>query len=115
MVSRPHSYTFLHNEFRKLPKKVMKDLKLNSRPQPPPLPSTYPPPVHFSAVTETVDAMINNYVKANGDGMDKEMFKDAMYTKVQQSCVAAGEPVGVLAAQSVGEPSTQVSATMFNL
>jgi len=117
MISRPAAYTHLYSEFRNLPKKIMNDLKESTRPEPPPLPSIHPPPVHFSAVTEVVDSMINDYLKTRPDGSskaDKKTFRDAMYTKVQQSCIAAGEPVGVLAAQSVGEPSTQMTLNTFH-
>ena len=43
-----------------------------------------------------------------------ESFKDMIYTKFQRSMVEAGEPVGVLAAQSVGEPSTQMTLNTFH-
>merc|ERR1712121_367942 len=58
--------------------------------------------------------MINKYVKDNKTSMDVDRFKDAMYLKVQQSHVCPGEPVGVLAAQSVGEPSTQMTLNTFH-
>ena len=41
-------------------------------------------------------------------------FKDMMYTKFMHAMVDAGEPVGVLAAQSVGEPSTQMTLNTFH-
>ena len=37
-----------------------------------------------------------------------------MYTKFMHAMVDAGEPVGVLAAQSVGEPSTQMTLNTFH-
>ena len=37
-----------------------------------------------------------------------------MYLKTMKSTVDAGEPVGVLAAQSVGEPSTQMTLNTFH-
>ena len=37
-----------------------------------------------------------------------------MRLKFQTSIVDAGEPVGVLAAQSVGEPSTQMTLNTFH-
>jgi hypothetical protein len=41
-------------------------------------------------------------------GPTKSLFNLLAWTKAQRAFVAAGEPVGVLAAQGVGEPSTQV-------
>lgn len=37
-----------------------------------------------------------------------------MYTKCIEGCAAPGEPVGLLAAQSVGEPSTQMTLNTFH-
>ena len=37
-----------------------------------------------------------------------------MYTKFMRSMVEAGEPVGIIAAQSVGEPSTQMTLNTFH-
>ena len=37
-----------------------------------------------------------------------------IYTKFQRGLVDAGEPVGVIAAQSVGEPSTQMTLNTFH-
>ena len=42
------------------------------------------------------------------------MFKDMIYTKFQRGLVDPGEPVGVIAAQSVGEPSTQMTLNTFH-
>ena len=54
--------------------------------------------------------MIANYHSSLKD----DSFKDMIYTKFQRSMVEAGEPVGVLAAQSVGEPSTQMTLNTFH-
>ncbi len=40
--------------------------------------------------------------------LSKGAFNVLMWMKSLRSAVEPGEPVGVLAAQSVGEPSTQV-------
>lgn len=42
-------------------------------------------------------------------------FRKVMYFKYQQSLVAPGEPVGVVGAQSIGEPSTQMTLNTFHL
>ncbi len=38
----------------------------------------------------------------------RRAFQEMVYLKSLRAMVEPGEPVGVLAAQSVGEPSTQV-------
>ena len=82
--------------------------------KPDPIASRYLPPVNFSSVTEVCDEMINNYASNYKNKIDADRFKEAMYLKVQQSSVSPGEPVGVLAAQSVGEPSTQMTLNTFH-
>lgn len=44
----------------------------------------------------------------------KSSFKDAIYLKSLTSLCQPGEAVGVLAAQSVGEPSTQMTLNTFH-
>lgn len=44
----------------------------------------------------------------------KSKFKDAVYWKSFKSLCQPGEAVGVLAAQSVGEPSTQMTLNTFH-
>merc|ERR1712226_981727 len=64
--------------------------------------------------------MINNYVEANKSRtnnarkFDEDDLIDTLYMKVMQAQVEPGEPVGVLAAQSVGEPSTQMTLNTFH-
>merc|ERR1719289_548041 len=62
-----------------------------------------------------MDQMVNDYIKTNKKSLkDKDRFKEAIYMKVQLATVDPGEPVGVLAAQSVGEPSTQMTLNTFH-
>ena len=43
----------------------------------------------------------------------QEEFRWLMFSKYHQSLVQAGEAVGLLAAQSIGEPSTQMTLNSF--
>jgi len=112
-ISRPRAYFNTEKEFRGLNSSIMEDLKKNTASRPPPLASTHLPPIHYSAITEVCDEMINSYLKKDKE-VDKNRFKEAIYMKVQQASVSPGEPVGVLAAQSVGEPSTQMTLNTFH-
>eukprot|EP00201_Polytomella_parva_P014628 CAMPEP_0175069470 /NCGR_PEP_ID=MMETSP0052_2-20121109/18211_1 /TAXON_ID=51329 ORGANISM="Polytomella parva, Strain SAG 63-3" /NCGR_SAMPLE_ID=MMETSP0052_2 /ASSEMBLY_ACC=CAM_ASM_000194 /LENGTH=1785 /DNA_ID=CAMNT_0016336545 /DNA_START=347 /DNA_END=5704 /DNA_ORIENTATION=- len=47
--------------------------------------------------------------------IDTETFKKLMQLKFMRGMAAAGEAVGVLAAQSVGEPSTQMTLNTFHM
>jgi hypothetical protein len=42
-------------------------------------------------------------------------FRDLMLLKFMRSLAAPGEAVGVIAAQSIGEPSTQMTLNTFHM
>lgn len=48
------------------------------------------------------------------DENDKEIVKESIRLKAMAATSAAGEPVGCIAAQSVGEPSTQMTLNTFH-
>lgn len=45
---------------------------------------------------------------------DKKSVKESIRLKAMAATAAAGEPVGCVAAQSVGEPSTQMTLNTFH-
>ncbi len=47
--------------------------------------------------------------------LSRSKFKTAVYLKYLNSLICPGESVGILAAQSVGEPSTQMTLNTFHL
>lgn len=46
---------------------------------------------------------------SSGSAPSAEQFRELMYVKYQASAAQPGEAVGLLAAQSIGEPSTQMT------
>lgn len=54
------------------------------------------------------------YDFSNITGQQKEAIVDMMSLKSMLSVCCPGEPVGLLAAQSVGEPSTQMTLNTFH-
>ncbi len=46
--------------------------------------------------------------------LDIEQFKELIYLKSVKSCITPGDSVGVIAAQSIGEPSTQMTLNTFH-
>merc|ERR1719507_440548 len=59
--------------------------------------------------------MIDNVTRGNNTRhFEENDWKEMLYMKVLQAQVEPGEPVGVLAAQSVGEPSTQMTLNTFH-
>jgi len=84
---------------------------------------------HVGVVSERFQDKLESYVERNpdlvlADGseeadqkavLSKVAFNLLMWMKAMRSGVDAGEPVGVLAAQSIGEPSTQMTLNTFHL
>ena len=62
----------------------------------------------LGAVSDRVEALLNEVDAEKG-------MRDAVYDKYARSLAAPGEAVGALAAQSVGEPSTQMTLNTFHL
>jgi len=83
-----------------------------------PVSCVFPPSVYYSSVSERLEAMLENYLK-DGEGKhlgkkEQKKFRETVYYKALSSTCHPGEPVGVLAAQSVGEPSTQMTLNTFH-
>lgn len=86
---------------------------------PDPIPSKFSPEYRFGVINEQLDALIQGYLKnrpvSSYDGFtESAKFVDVMNAKYLASMAAPGEPVGLLAAQSIGEPSTQMTLNTFH-
>ncbi len=67
-------------------------------------------------MTNNPDKIIKNTkLGIDGDVIGKKTFQGIMDVKYMKSLVDPGEAVGVVAAQSVGEPSTQMTLNTFHL
>ncbi|KAG5680123.1 hypothetical protein PVAND_009648 [Polypedilum vanderplanki] len=86
---------------------------LSTKKCPPPLTSKYPPHLFFGAISECAQEILDKYLKNNND-VDKESIHDMFSLKSMKSLAEPGEPVGILAAQSIGEPSTQMTLNTFH-
>lgn len=80
---------------------------------PNPITAKLQPDVHFYSITEKLEELINNYMKEH-DTVSRSIVKDMIGLKSIASYCPPGEPVGLLAAQSVGEPSTQMTLNTFH-
>jgi DNA-directed RNA polymerase I subunit RPA1 len=94
--------------------------------------SVYNPGTHLGVVSERFAIAMKDYMEKNPDnmpfdkdtevpkntaryaGLTKSKFKALMQLKYLHSLVEPGESVGLLAAQSVGEPSTQMTLNTFH-
>ena len=64
-------------------------------------------PWRAGAVSERVEGLL-------GDVGADDALRSAVYEKYARALAAPGEAVGALAAQSVGEPSTQMTLNTFH-
>lgn len=111
--------------FTELQKHILKSVKRNI-PQDPLL-ALHPPASNFGSTSESFAQSLSAYIKDNPDkkirdkktnpegSVGKKTFQSLMELKYMRSVVDAGEAVGVVAAQSVGEPSTQMTLNTFHL
>ncbi|KAF9107262.1 hypothetical protein BGX29_006781 [Mortierella sp. GBA35] len=94
--------------------------------------SLFSPSYYVGSVSEAFEKKLDNYVEKNPDGilagadgtvtktsarfptLDGKKFKALMYLRYMNSLVEPGEAVGLLAAQGVGEPSTQMTLNTFH-
>nr|XP_033807728.1 DNA-directed RNA polymerase I subunit RPA1 isoform X1 [Geotrypetes seraphini] len=90
---------------------------------PDPCLALYRPDIFFGSVSETFENKVNSYIEEwetqdNQEYRRSELTLDRLKTllhlKWQRSLCDPGEAVGLLAAQSIGEPSTQMTLNTFH-
>ncbi|CCJ29287.1 unnamed protein product [Pneumocystis jirovecii] len=93
-----------------------------------PVLSKYSPSRFLGSISENFQQSIENYISKDPhnffqknknnelikNNISKDRFRFLMYMRYQQSLVYPGEAVGVLAGQSIGEPSTQMTLNTFH-
>uniref|UniRef100_A0A3P9N1Q4 DNA-directed RNA polymerase subunit n=1 Tax=Poecilia reticulata TaxID=8081 RepID=A0A3P9N1Q4_POERE len=76
------------------------------------------PDVCFGSVSENFHDITEKYIQNRGnatqDDMETQRLRQLLYYKWQRSLCDPGEAVGLLAAQSIGEPSTQMTLNTFH-
>ncbi|XP_069779752.1 DNA-directed RNA polymerase I subunit RPA1 isoform X2 [Narcine bancroftii] len=86
---------------------------------PDPCISVYRPDIYFGSVSEDFSDVVDKYLaeQEHNDArryIKSECLKDLLSLKWQRSLCEPGEAVGLLAAQSIGEPSTQMTLNTFH-
>lgn len=77
--------------------------------------SQFSPHRFFGSVSESYQSMLNKHLKSTiFDDELEEDVRNMFFSKTMQSLADPGEPVGLLAAQSIGEPSTQMTLNTFH-
>ncbi|XP_054680311.1 DNA-directed RNA polymerase I subunit RPA1 isoform X3 [Grus americana] len=81
------------------------------------------PDTYFASVSETFENGVKDYINKwesenrqsyAHSALSSDRLKDLLYLKWQRSLCDPGEAVGLLAAQSIGEPSTQMTLNTFH-
>lgn len=75
------------------------------------------PDVCFGSVSENFHDITEKYLQSRGqsqDSLDTHSLRQLFHYKWQRSLCNPGEAVGLLAAQSIGEPSTQMTLNTFH-
>ncbi|KAJ5744860.1 DNA-directed RNA polymerase I subunit [Penicillium manginii] len=110
--------------YKEAMKKARKTGKLDSMD---PILSHYHPGGNLGSTSEAFAQALKKYTDDNPDGLFKDKKKDIagtvgkktfdvlMNMKYMKSTIDPGEAVGVMAGQSVGEPSTQMTLNTFHL
>uniref|UniRef100_A0A1B0CN45 DNA-directed RNA polymerase subunit n=2 Tax=Lutzomyia longipalpis TaxID=7200 RepID=A0A1B0CN45_LUTLO len=80
--------------------------------RPDPVVSKFLPGACFGSITETMQQLIRDYGRENPTR--RKEFTEIMHLKAMQAVAPPGDPVGLLAAQSIGEPSTQMTLNTFH-
>ena len=80
----------------------------------------FQPGNHIGAVSEDILESLNDYINKakvkGGNSMAlKKNFKEIVFMKYFYTLIHPGDSVGCLAAQSIGEPSTQMTLNTFHL
>uniref|UniRef100_A0A8C2EIP7 DNA-directed RNA polymerase subunit n=1 Tax=Cyprinus carpio TaxID=7962 RepID=A0A8C2EIP7_CYPCA len=83
----------------------------------------YRPDICFGSVSETFDSIVESYLdqfsvkqefQTSSEITDTDRLRNLLQLKWQRSLCDPGEAVGLLAAQSIGEPSTQMTLNTFH-
>ena len=121
---------FMVEQWKKLSdedKKIYKKGKFKRRL---PITAAHNPDRYLGAISEKLQECIDNYTSTYDSkftdskkyssitslsySLDKSEFSELIYLKSLKSCITPGDSVGILAAQSIGEPSTQMTLNTFH-
>lgn len=80
---------------------------------PDPITSKHRQDIEFGVLSERIEGLIDEYV-FHSSKIKKSTLRDLLSIKIMKSICPPGEPVGLLAAQSIGEPSTQMTLNTFH-
>lgn len=106
-----------------LEEKSRRKYRKRAAPLPDPCLAIFQPDIHFGSVSETFESKVDDYisewdtqksVSCVSSELSLERLKTLLHLKWQRALCDPGEAVGLLAAQSIGEPSTQMTLNTFH-
>lgn len=68
----------------------------------------------FGVLSERIEILMDEYITRTSKSIKKSALRDLLFIKIIKTLCPPGEPVGLLAAQSIGEPSTQMTLNTFH-
>ncbi|XP_011559659.3 DNA-directed RNA polymerase I subunit RPA1 [Plutella xylostella] len=115
--TRDPYYWELEKKWRELDEEERQQYAKGTCPEP--IQSKQSPNFKLGVINEQLDGVIQKYLKNRQDNLyteytQKDKFVEVMSAKYLASMADPGEPVGLLAAQSIGEPSTQMTLNTFH-
>ncbi|QLG73172.1 hypothetical protein HG535_0E02560 [Zygotorulaspora mrakii] len=85
-----------------------------------PVLAKYSPSKHLGSVSENFQDKLESFLESNAKALkshknvNEKKFRALMQLKYMRSLIDPGESVGIIASQSVGEPSTQMTLNTFH-
>ena len=82
------------------------------------------PSLNFGSISQKAEKMLEDFIESDprfkeenelSAKLNKKKFRNLFYSKYYQAMAVPGESVGVIAGQSIGEPSTQMTLNTFHL
>ncbi|CAD6991779.1 unnamed protein product [Ceratitis capitata] len=111
-TGRSIEYDYKRKLWRKADEETKEQYRKISTRCPDPTTAIYKQDNCYGSVSERLEKIVEDYKRKYPNS--KAAIDDIIYIKNLKALVAPGEPVGLLAAQSIGEPSTQMTLNTFH-
>uniref|UniRef100_W8CAD6 DNA-directed RNA polymerase n=1 Tax=Ceratitis capitata TaxID=7213 RepID=W8CAD6_CERCA len=111
-TGRSIEYDYKRKLWRKADEETKEQYRKISTRCPDPTTAIYKQDNCYGSVSERLEKIVEEYKRKYPNS--KAAIDDIIYIKNLKALVAPGEPVGLLAAQSIGEPSTQMTLNTFH-
>lgn len=111
---RTKTTLWLMRKWLKAKEEVKESFRTQCAKCPDPIMSRYRQDIEFGVLSERIESLMDEYLSRPSKSIKKSALRDLLSLKVMKTICPPGEPVGLLAAQSIGEPSTQMTLNTFH-